>query len=815
MRHRALTALLLGFCCFAANLEAASPRLNIITPRGGQRGAETVFTFSGSALADTAEILFYEPGFEVVKLEPNPNGAAVVATIKIAPTCRIGEHTAQLRTATGLSDYRTFYVGPYPTAEEKEPNSAFDAPQPITLNVTVDGIVQSEDVDYYLVEAKAGQRISAEVEAMRLGTFLFDPYVAILNSKRFELSADDDTPLAYQDAIASIVAPEDGQYIIQIRESAYAGNGNCRYRLHIGTFPRPTAAYPAGGQRGTQQEVTYLGLPGGELKATIAVPAEAKEEIGIYAEDAGGIAPSANVFRLYDAGNSLELEPNNDFQTASPAQLPNAFNGIINQPGDVDFFKFTATKGQVFEVECYGRRIRSPLDPVVRLYNSGFGAIAANDDSRGPDSYFRFSVPADGEYYISVEDHLMRGGADFIYRLEFQPIVPKLTLSIPRVSRYGQERQQITVHKGNRYATLMLVTRNNFGGEVIIDGGPLLPGMTMTAEQYPANMTLTPVLFEAAPDAVVGGKLIPFTGRHVDPNTKIAGGFNNSAIMILGDNQQTYWEKNVDQLAIAVGEEAPFKIDIVEPKAPLCQSGSMNLKIVATRKEGFNDAITVEFPFRPNGVSAAGSVQIPAGQNEVMYPINAAGNAEVKSWKVYALAHAQGYMVSSQLAKLDIVAPFLTLAVDRGATEQGKPADVLVKVTVATPFEGTAKVQLVGLPHKVETTIMEITKDTPEFIFKVTTDATSPEGTHKGIFCVVTVPVNGEESNHRAGDTTFRVDKPLPPPVAKKEEPMPMPMPVAEVKPEPPKEAPPRPLTRLEKLRLEAETKRKEAAGNQ
>ena len=42
-------------------------------------------------------------------------------------------------------------------------------------------------------------------------------------------------------------------------------------------------------------------------------------------------------------------------------------------------------------------------------------------------------------------------------------------------------------------------------------------------------------------------------------------------------------------------------------------------------------------------------------------------------------------MVSSQLAKLDISAPYIDLAIDRGAVEQGQQADVLVKVTTKTP----------------------------------------------------------------------------------------------------------------------------------
>ena len=133
-------------------------------------------------------------------------------------------------------------------------------------------------------------------------------------------------------------------------------------------------------------------------------------------------------------------------------------------------FKFTGNAGQVFEVECYGRRIRSPIDPVMNLYKATGEGITGNDDSRGPDSYFRWQVPADGEYAIRIADHLNRGGPEFVYRVEFQEVKPALNTGIPRVARYSQSRQQIYVPRGNRYATMISAERLNFGGELTIDG---------------------------------------------------------------------------------------------------------------------------------------------------------------------------------------------------------------------------------------------------------------------------------------------------------------------------------------------------------
>ena len=231
------------------SLQAASPSLTAIRPVGGQRGTQLEITLSGARLGDAQEIIYYQPGITTVgikKLDDN----SVRAAIKIAPDSALGLHDLRVRTATGISELRTFSVGALKEVNEVEPNNDFAAPQAIPMNVTVTGVAENEDVDYFVVEAKKGDRISAEVEGLRLGISEFDPYVAILDSKRFELGVSDDAALAWRDGFTSIIAPSDGRYIIQVRESAYAGNASCIYRLHLGNYPRATAVVPAGGKPG-------------------------------------------------------------------------------------------------------------------------------------------------------------------------------------------------------------------------------------------------------------------------------------------------------------------------------------------------------------------------------------------------------------------------------------------------------------------------------------------------------------------------------------------------------------------------------------
>jgi hypothetical protein len=773
-------------------------------PRGAQRGKEVVLSFNGGRLSDAKEILCYSSGFNVTKLQV-VNDGLVKATMKIPANCRLGEHAMRVRTASGISELRTFWVGALPNIDEKEPNSDFASPQPIPLNVTVNGVIEYEDVDYFVFEAKKGQRVTAEVEGLRLGTSTLDPYVAILDMKRFELAASDDSPLLGQDAVASVVIPADGKYVVQVRDSAYSGNGGCFYRLHIGTFPRPLALLPAGGKMGEEVEVRFIGDPAGDAKRKVKLPSTYQEKFGLFAEDSGGISPSANPFRLSEYGNVIEVEPNDTHQTATPVpELPMALNGIISKAGDIDHFRFKAKKGQTFDVTCWARRLGSPLDSVMTISYLGGGALASNDDAFGPDSYIRFTAPEDREYVISITDHLGKGGPTYFYRIEFTPVRPRLTLSIPKVALYSQDRQTISVPRGNRYAALVQASRADFGGEVVVGPEGLPKGIKVRTENMAAFLDVVPVLFEADEGAPLAGTLANLVGRHADPKTKTTGGFNQSVELVIGPpGQSIYWKHDVDRAAVAVTEEIPFKIHIVEPKVPLVQNGSMNLKIVAERKKGYTAPINVQMLYNPPGVGSASSATIPAGQNETSLAMNAGGGAPVRKWKIAVMAEATvgngPVWVSSQLATLEIAPPYVGLTMERAAGEQGKTTDLFCKVQKNKAFDGKAKVRLIGLPPRVTAPDLEFTKDSREIAFKVALDKSSPPGQHNNIFCQVVIVQNGEPILHNVGGTQLRIDVPLPP---KTNEPPKPPAPMVK-KPDPPKPPKQKRLTRLEQLRLE------------
>ncbi len=754
-------------------------------------------SFNGARLADAAEILFYDAGFEVKSLTA-ADGAAT-AKIAIAADCRLGAHAMRVRTTTGISELRTFYVGALPVVNEAEPNNDFAAPQKIELDQTVGGVTENEDVDYFIVEAKKGERITAEIEGIRLGYAFYDPYVAIMDLRRFELSRSDDDALVWQDSVASIIAPEDGQYVIQVRETAYGGNGSCVYRLHVGRFPRPHATVPAGGKPGETVAVRWLGDLQGEKTEQIMLPTDVPARFGIFAQDELGIAPSPNVFRLGDLSNTLEAEPNNDGATGTPFVAPMALGGIISQPGDVDCFKFAGKQGQVFEIRVLARGIRSPLDPVLNVYRIGGAGVGGNDDSGGPDAYLRVTLPEDDEYVVAVNDHLGKGGPTFAYRIELSPVQPRLAMGLPERSQFVDVT--VDVPQGNRTAVLVSASRADFGGELTVGVEDLPSGVTIETENMPANQTIVPVLFTAAADAPIGGRLADIVGRTTDPNLPIEGRFEQITSLVRGQNNIPVWTHTEHRAATAVTAAVPFSIEIVEPKVPLVRDGSMELKVRATRQEGFTAPISIYMLYNPPGVGSPGGIAIPEGSNEAVMPLTANGGAEVRPWKIAIMGSAPvgngSVLVSSQLATLVVAEPFVGFTYESAAVEQGKETDVVIKVAKNKEFAGPATVELLGLPNEVTTTSIEITQDSTEAIFKVKTTANSPAGKHKTLLCRTIVTENGEPITHMIGTGELRIDEPLPPKAD-----APLAAPVAEATPAP--EAPPeKRLTRLEQLRAD------------
>lgn len=747
--------------------EAVDPQFSEMIPNGLRRGTEVDVELKGSRLADAQEAILYAPGVTVKSWEASEE--RVKAKLAIAADCQLGLHAIRVRAATGISNLRLFSVGALPQVEETEPNNLFTAPQAITLGVTVSGVVAAEDVDYFVVEAKAGQRITAEVEGLRLGNGPFDPYVAILNESRFEVARSDDASLLLQDCVASVTAPADGRYIIQVRESSYGGDGSGRYRMHVGSFPRPTGVYPAGGRPGETIDVKCVGDVGGEFVAKVTLPSDGQSTYAFYAQNDQGVAPSPNLVRVIDLPNVLEAEPNDAAEQAtSSAAAPAAFNGIIAKEGDVDYFRFTAKKGEQFDVRVYARgTLRSPLDAVLSIHDAKGSQIANSDDNAGsPDSYLKFQVPGDGEYLITVRDHLLSGGADYVYRVEMTVPQPAVVLGLP-------ERQQyiatlLNVPRGNRMALMVSAQRLNFGGDLAIDLKQGPAGLSAEAVPATGGNNLVPVLFTAATDAVPSGGLVELAARSLDEKQPVQSSFYQRTMLVRGQNNRDVYGHDAARMTAAIVDEVPFKLELVAPQGPLVRDGQIDLKVVATRTGDFKGPISVALLYNPPGVASSAAVAIAEGQNEALIPLTANNTAAIGTHKIVVTGRAAlgggSVECATQFVDLNVADSYFNVAFQKAAVEVGQTTEVVIKAEKKADFPGEAKVELVGLPAGASAEPIQATSSTEEFVFKVTTDAANAKaGKYTSLVCRTTMNVNGMTVIQNQGTGELRIDAPLPP----------------------------------------------------
>jgi hypothetical protein len=113
---------------------------------------------------------------------------------------------------------------------EKEPNNGFAQAQPLPIGQTVQGSIGApQDVDVFRVEGKAGQKVTFEVFAARLGSAL-DSVLTLHDAAGHVLAVNDDTPDSL-DSRLDVTLPRDGVYYIVLIDAHDQGGPAHVYRL--------------------------------------------------------------------------------------------------------------------------------------------------------------------------------------------------------------------------------------------------------------------------------------------------------------------------------------------------------------------------------------------------------------------------------------------------------------------------------------------------------------------------------------------------------------------------------------------------------
>jgi hypothetical protein len=119
-----------------------------------------------------------------------------------------------------------------------------------------------------------------------------------------------------------------------------------------------------------------------------------------------------------------------------PLATPIVVDGQIG-PGDVDRFRFRASRGQrlVFTTQARGLvpfladAVPGWFQAVLTLTDARGREVACSDSFRfDPDPVLLYEVPTEGEYVLSIRDALFRGREDFVYRVTIgeQPFITRM-----------------------------------------------------------------------------------------------------------------------------------------------------------------------------------------------------------------------------------------------------------------------------------------------------------------------------------------------------------------------------------------------------
>ncbi|HLJ55381.1 MAG TPA: PPC domain-containing protein, partial [Chthonomonadaceae bacterium] len=455
----------------AAGAQTSFPMIISTYPSGVERGktvtvtvnAGTVNGGGGANLYGAYSVMMEGEGVKAEIVPPEkgwpakdpkkPNEVPVVASVSmkvtVAADAPLGVREFRLATPRhGVSTIGQLVIGDEPELMETEPNNSSAEAQQLTIPCVMNGRFQNgEDVDWYKFTVTAGQEVTFAVDCARLEDKIHDiaphadPMLVVFDSAGNELARNDDYYRA--DPLVHYKFEKAGEYRVQIRDVNYQGSPHWVYRLNVTSRPYVTSAIPCAVQPGKSQDVRVLGWNLGSQTAHVDVPADVlpglwgaslklpngmSNYVQLLVTEAPQAAyeDTASAALLRKASAVVPGVPEPVSKGALP--LPGGVNSWLGAQGQIDRYKFHATKGQALGFEVTARRIDSELDSEIKVRDVKGNVLAANDDAFGKDSRIDWTAPADGDYTLDIRDLTGHGGPTYFYNLTAKPLRPDFRL---------------------------------------------------------------------------------------------------------------------------------------------------------------------------------------------------------------------------------------------------------------------------------------------------------------------------------------------------------------------------------------------------
>jgi hypothetical protein len=593
-------------------------------PLGVQRGVPLDLTLTGTNLAEPTGLWIGFPGKVTIPTDKNngKDNANLRVHLEVPKDAPLGFYPIRLATTRGISNFRLFCIDDLPQVIEVDTNRTPSTAQPVQFPCVVVGRTDAEISDYYKVTVKAGQRLSFEVLGRRLGSAL-DAQLSLIDPRTHkELAYSNDAPGLQTDPRLTYSFKEAGDYLIEIRDTRWAGGGDFYYRLRIGDFPCATTAVPMAAKRGSQAVVSFAGpVVEGVAPVTVAVPPDPTvHSLWVTPRGANGLAGWPVALGVSDLTELVEQEPNNEPAKATRIAAPGAVTGRFQTKGDVDCYVFASKKGQRWIIQSQSHEFNSPTEIYMLLKDAKGNQLAVTNPAMDP--RLDFTAPADGDYYIVVEDLIFAGGPDETYRITLEPYEPGFDVALG-IDRYD-------VHPGSVVAIpIQTVAYRDYNGpiELSVTGHPGLSGQVVLHPHPPVpNQPVGWLFLSAKPDVPAGPYQVVvlakamINGKSVVKEANIQGVIRQELGGLPYPPQQL-----MEPVGVAVTEKAPFLLTAKLDSPEVARGLPASVTLTATRVAGFAEEIVVAaLGLRPNMAPALKN--IPKSQNEVKIQLTPAAD---------------------------------------------------------------------------------------------------------------------------------------------------------------------------------------------
>jgi len=728
----ALAGLLFADCAARAQ---AVPSVSSTQPGAVAPGAATKLKVRGGNLVGAADFWTSFGGQLGLAGDAKDNGknaAEVTWDVTLPAGTPVGVHGIRVATPGGVSAMKLIMVDDLPSVAQAGGNTKLESAQEVTLPVAIDGSVANLQHNYYRFTAAAGQKVSVEAVARRLGSSL-DPIVRLLKANGRELIWSDDEPGLRSDSRLCYTIQDAGQYVIEIRDITYKGGP---YRLRIGDFPCVSAPYPMAVQRGVENEIKFAGKDAADATTAKINTTTPLDFAPISTKRNGGKSSGFALVRVSDVAQALETEPNNELAKATRVELGHGINGRIDQPGDIDHFIFTAKKGQKLRFKAITRRQGSPTSAYIRLLNASGGQVAAKEDFGVGDAFFDYTFPADGDFVLAVEDLHGNGGAAYAYHVDVTP--PQTGFSLTAANT-------LNVGAGSTSLISVGIARAGYNGPIQIAAVDLPEGVTSNpaiAGPGQASIMLSVTskadapLSRAVPIRIVGTAKIGETEFQATANTATAMKASYGAIPWAPQNLS-------EHVALGVGPKPQIRLRTEAKEVVFGKSLTGSIKVMVDRAEGFNEAVTlvVTPDAKKGGLPAnitAGLKPIPKDQNEVVITFAANDKAALGQFTVGLNATIkQGKTTVTQSVPsvvLNLQNP-LTVTATSSAPKLAAGGEVKVKVAVQrnAALKGEVVLTFANLPKGVTADAAKIAADKNEVEVTLKAAADAAKGAAKNL----------------------------------------------------------------------------------